>query len=187
MKDWVKPYVVEKHGLKGRLNRTLSDREAEYHLAALLQVDFVKGVEGDSQFLMEAFGSALADLPEDVFVKLKKMEHLLFVFAPNLDAEVKHFCLNNIIKEKSIIVITFPFFVAYWSPLVVRGTIVHALARVYIENVWNTVGGDEREKEADKLAVEWGYKDEIKALDDFRKRSGALDECWKRMDVEADK
>ncbi len=65
----------------------------------------------------------------------------------------------------------------------VRGTIVHALARVYIEHGWNTVGRDEREKEADKLAVEWGCKAEIAALDEFRKRSDALN-VGKGMDVE---
>jgi len=182
MKDWVKPYLLQKTKdkyaeLKDHPDKeeVISNKQKElenenavyYELTYYFNVDFGGGFAWPIDYIMSTFGSVLSDVPKDVFEKLNEMKNLFFIFTPHQGAEVKILRLEQDMKAESLLkIVTFPFFDAFMPYDALRGEIAHELAHIYQE-LDSAIGGNEIEDEADEIAVSWGFEKEIKAFRDY--------------------
>ena len=107
----------------------------------------------------ECFNSVLADLPEEVFDKLQSLKGLFFIFIPG--AEEKTIETKRTLNTGGMLrIISFPY-EDDCDLDIKRGEIAHELAHVYLENTYG--GVKEIELKADAIAIQWGFKKEIKA------------------------
>jgi hypothetical protein len=187
MKDWVRPFLLEQHRKEiEELDKRALDRHVKNFekmikneevvwdgLTETLNAHFgCGGIGGDSQWMIGAFGSTLADLPKEVFLRFEEMKHVFYVFTPSPGgAEVKPFILDqdhDVDKWDRVIIVSFPYEISCKPSAAARGMIVHELAHVYLHSDEMAIT-DEMENEADQTAIEWGFGDEIKALRDYEK------------------
>jgi hypothetical protein len=171
MKAWVKPYL-ERKGID------ISEKsEAQISSSLLWFFKYVFGIEPEPQLSLsryefvtenfkECFSSVLADLPEEVFDKLQSLKGLFFIFIPG--AEEKTIEIKRTLNTGGMLrIISFPYDDNF-SLDEKRGEIVHELAHVYLEN---TYGGVKKiELKADAIAIQWGFKKEIKAKKAWNKK-----------------
>lgn len=186
MKDWVKPFLLKESqrfmnemGFKEDIRQfTITNFEREIAsdegiwniLSEHLNCHFgIGAMNPDILWFTCAFGSVLADLPEEVFLKIRSMKNVFYTFTPNPGAEVKHFVFDEddrIENWDRIIVVTFPYEVSFMPPITAKGTIVHELAHVYAHPD-QAVSNEKMEDEADQLPIDWGFEEEIKAMRDY--------------------
>ena len=152
-----------------------SDEETLCHeLTRYLNCHFGIGL-GPAHYFTGSFGSVLANLPHNVFLKLKRMRNLFFVFTQFLGGEVKILYPLRPLQKGKICIVTFRLIdIEKMSSDALMGCIAHELAHVYLEQELTSIvskeAWEDAEKEADELAIEWGFEDNIKVLRDFRKR-----------------
>jgi len=153
-----------------RLETDLSRPEYVYReLAEALEVDFGVGISQAGQGMKTIFGSVLADLPEEVFIKLLKMKHVFYIHTNNPGAEVKPFQLDEdriraINDLQRVVVVNFPHDMISRDFAAARGTVAHELAHVYLEHGFKeTVHTEDDEEEDDRLIAEWGFEAEWEA------------------------
>jgi len=191
MKDWVRPYIMDqlrKTWIEGGYKNDdiekiseLKAKEISYdesvfcYLTEELNCEFwMGGIGGDYQLFTEIFGSVLADLPQNVFEKISTMKNVFYIFTPQPGAEVKILRFeHDIMAGETIKIVNFPY-TDLFNPLrVLRGEIAHEIAHIYAEHdfvqLMNGKTHEDQEDEADQLAMEWGFKDEIKELREFEK------------------
>jgi hypothetical protein len=133
------------------------------------------GFSGIGLAFKNTFGSVLSDLPKEVFLQLVGMKNVFFTFTPNPGAEVKPFVLedrDNLGDWSRIIVVTFPYAV-YGMPLMaIRGSIVHELVHVCLHSETKVGSNDAMEEEADKVAGDWGFTEEIAEMRKYGAKFG---------------
>lgn len=164
MKAWVKTYLENK-GID------ISEKsEAQISSSLLWFFKYVFGIEPEPQLNLsryefvtknfkECFNSVLADLPEEVFDKLQSLKGLFFIFIPG--AEEKTIETKRTLNTGGMLrIISFPY-EDDCDLDIKRGEIVHELTHVYLENTYG--GVKEIELKADAIAIQWGFKKEIKA------------------------
>jgi hypothetical protein len=182
MKDWVIPY------LKEETTRSLKDEgydSVQIEEVLALRYDNLEPEEGFWQRLVDnlnthfwmgawgwaqdvftdVFGSLLGDLPKEVYIKIRQMKNLFFVFNPSFGAEVKIFHLENDLKsgtELRIVVFPYSDYVMNQKD-VLRGGIVHELVHVFEEHKYGPNDEDIEDK-TDEIAKSWGFEKEIKAM-----------------------
>lgn len=190
MRDWVKPFLIQ--DLRNILDETMEDGsekekwiklkiEHEMNSEESMRVGLVNFVNYDfgpvigfGWSFTEAFGSVLADLPEEQFKKLISMKSVFFTFTPNPGAEVKQFKINSDIKEGEMLqVVTFPFVASSMPFMAIKGEIIHELVHV-ITGIGGTV---KEEDKIDPIAIEWGFKEEIKAYRNYEKENLGTNPC----------
>jgi hypothetical protein len=185
MKPWVKPYLL--NGLAKTLDEIGASDEwkqlktenfiesleshpetAWWELPGSLNTHFgLGGLGGPRDWFTSAFGSVLADLPEEVFLKLCGMKNVFFTFTPNPGAEIKPFILVEDIKTgEALKVVTFPYVITCSSPGAARGTIAHELAHLYAHPD-KYASDDAMEDEADEIAKSWGFEQEVEEMRDY--------------------
>jgi hypothetical protein len=180
MKEWVRWFLVEEN-VKQYQEETerqeaiagicedLEDEEEVYdQLTDYFNVDFGRDEpNGPADYLANAFGSVLADLPQDVFQALCEMKNLFFTFTPHAGAEVKRFALGHDVKtQEGIQIVTFPYAAALLPWSATRGQIAHHLAHIYAGHKAGRT--DTTRDEADKMARSWGFYEDIAAYGDYR-------------------
>jgi hypothetical protein len=107
---------------------------------------------------MNVFGSVLADLPEEVFRRLREMTNVLFSFVQDSGVHYGRFCVAEAIHPGDTMhVITVPPEGVYVSPGALRGQIICEITRTYD-------GIETSSDEADARATEWGFGPEIEAV-----------------------
>jgi hypothetical protein len=187
MKDWVRPYLIQeleesfdeaeimyeaerKKLIESQVEGFQSDEAVFYALVEEFNTDFGIGILGGAKDrFTNIFGSVLADLPENVFMKLKEMKNLLFCFTPTLGGEVKQFRLEHDLEAGELLqVVTFPYENVFMPLRAARGEIVHELAHVWAEHM-PSLEHEKLEEEADNLPREWGFEKEIEALREYEK------------------
>lgn len=150
---------------------TLEDKETFYHeLVSCLNCHFARGLGYTEDFFYNVFGSVLADLPEEVFKRICSMKNLFFVYTPNPRAETKIFQLKNDITERTLQVVIFPYDSDFLPSMVLRGEIVRELVRVHR----GLVDVVEQEQRIDAIAIEWGFREEVEALREYKRGRGLL-------------
>ena len=194
MKEWVKWFLVEENVKQykdknegqeaiAEICEDLEDEEEVYdQLIDYFNVDFGRDeLNGPSDYISNAFGSVLADLPENVFKELSEMKNLFFTFTPHAGAEVKRFVLADDFRTgEKIQIVTFPYTTAFLPLSATRGEIAHQLAHIYGEH--NGASGartDATQRQADQTAKFWGFQEEIRAHRDYltaKERSWGLKE-----------
>ena len=184
MRDWVKPMLkndaiqllgslansnLKEEDRKELFNSKLDEiehageKEIFYELTDYFQIDFGRELGGATQLMTTAFGSVLSDLPEMmVFKKLSEMKNVFFIFNEFGWGTVKKLNFDEPMEEIHIVVFdnvssSMPF-------IALRGMIAHEIAHVYLGH---TFGTEEIEDRTDKLAIEWGFEAEIKALREY--------------------
>ncbi len=176
MKDWVKPYILQRTGeyvddlvkdgsekeqwlaLK---SKALEDEEiAYYELTSYLNCHFGSYMSDSQEFFYTVFGSVLADLPEQVFKDLCGMKNVFFTYNSKPGGEVKAFELEHDITQGNQQIVTFSYSSGSLPKMVLRGEIVHNLAHVYSD----PGGVVEGEDQIDSIALEWGFEKELKAV-----------------------
>ncbi len=190
MKDWVRLYLLEKHTellaeldydeSKKKISTEYKIKELEHEeavycdLADLFNTHFgIGGMGGPSYSFTVRFGSVLADLPQEAFVKLCGMKNLVFTFNANPGAEVKQFNFEHDIHipaGEMLQVVVFPYENEFMYFGAARGEIVHELAHLYLEHT-ATIEHEKQEDETDNLAREWGFEKEIEALREYEKEN----------------
>lgn len=191
MRDWVKLYLLEEvektngghrigreqaeygmNQIKGELE---NDETVFNRLADKLRTHFsAYGFASEGWAFKAAFGSILSDLPGEVFLQLVGMRHVFYTFTPNPGAEVKPFVLND--EENAgdwdrILVVPFPYAVYTMPPMARQGSTVHELPHVCVHSD-KAASTDAMEDEADRVAGEWGFKEEIEAMREYGARYG---------------
>ncbi len=165
MKEWAKDWVGEllmQHWSASDVQSLIErDEEVYTRLEWELNCDFGLGggLNDDSLNFSMAFGTVLADLPKEAFLKLREMKNVFYTFVPLPMAMVKTFPLEEKLKAQSIVVVTFPHFLLMPEDAL-RGQIAHELAHVYLGH---TQGGQKIEDEANNLVKEWGFHKEWEA------------------------
>lgn len=181
MKEWVKPYVLqrtaenfvesaedesEKKQWMALKSKMLENKEILYHeLISCLNCHFSKELGIPEEFFYTVFGSVLADLPERVFKRLCSMKNLFFVYTPNRRAETKIIELKNNITEQKLQVVVFPYDSDFLPSMVLRGEILHELVHVHT----GLADIIEQEDQIESIAIEWGFEEEIKAVREYKK------------------
>ena len=185
MKDWAKPYVLQRtaetlaESVKDEAEReqwlvlkskVLEDEEVVYdELTSCLNCQFGNEVGDPQDFFYRVFGSVLADLPEEVFKTLCGIKNLFFLFSPKPRAETKTFELKNDIKEGELLqVVVFPSASGSLPQMVLRGEIVRELVQAYT-SLGIIIEGKDR---IDSIAIGWGFREEIKAVREYKKEKG---------------
>ena len=179
MKEWVKPYLLrnlmdmfykiskQPEELKRKWiemkPKEFEEPESVFRdLTDFLQCDF-----GENLAFKEIFGSALADLPFEVFEKLCGMKNLFIIFNSTQGAEVKLFHLEKgIRKGQTMRIASFPYTSMFRPREAIRGMVVHEIAHVFLEHDFKK-DGVQIEDKADQTARNWGFEAEIKALRDY--------------------
>jgi hypothetical protein len=189
MKSWVKSFLLQEERqridehFKGKDQETkemildtriqeLQGQEAIWlELSDFFNADFGGGISGPGHKFKCVFGSVLAEMPKNVFNKLRGMKNLFIAYCLMMGgAELKFFDLEHNMKVgERLIVVVFPFETASRSFDVARGAVAHELAHVYAEHLipGKLKGYDEAEDEADQIAKNWGFDKEIEALRQF--------------------
>jgi hypothetical protein len=185
MKEWVKSHVLrktvedlaesakdesEKEQWLAIKTKMLEDKAVLYHeLISCLNCHFGTEWGEPDAFFYNVFGSVLADLPEEVFMRLSQMKNLFFVYTPNSGGETKIIDLDHDITEQKLQIVLFPYDSDLLPSTVLRGRIIHELVRVYT----GLVDIVEQEGRIDAIAMEWGFKQETKAVKEHptKKRS----------------
>jgi len=186
MKPWVKSFLMQQHkkvmnemkmeketrklSLEGFKREIESDEAIRYKLIDELNCHFgVGGLLGHKNWFKDIFGSVLADLPEEVFLQIRAMKNVLYTFTPNPGAEVKHFFFEENDNHENwdrIVIVTFPFGIIDMSAKAARGMIAHELVHVCVHSD-KAISNDAMEDEADRIAMEWGFEEEIKAMREY--------------------
>jgi len=182
MKDWVKPYILqriteyvdkvaktepEKEQWLALKSKALEDVEILYYeLTSYLNCHFGKELGDPQEYFYKVFGSVLADIPEEVFKKLCGMKNLIFTYTPHPGAEVKIFELECDVREGNLQVVIFPHGSGFVPPKALRGEIVHELVHVYT-GLGTII---DQEDQIDSIAIEWGFGEEIKATNEYKKQ-----------------
>lgn len=147
-------------------SRTLEGKETFYHeLISCLNCHFARELGYTEGFFYNVFGSVLADLPEEVFKEICSMKNLFFVYTPYPRAETKIFQLKNDITERTLQIVIFPFDSDFLPSMVLRGEIVRELVRVHR----GLVDVVEQEQRIDAISKEWGFREEIEALREYKR------------------
>lgn len=183
MRDWVKPFLIqdlqktfdeikwaseeEKKDFFKRKVQEFENKEAIYYrLPDFLNTYFGGAIGHPQETFIHAFGSVLADLPKEIFDKLRQMKTLFIAFCSFRSAEVTFFEAGQDIKaDDRLIIAIFPYASSFLSYKALRGEIAHELAHVYAEHLIpdKIKFGAEAEDEADELAKNWGVEEEINA------------------------
>jgi hypothetical protein len=186
MRDWVKPYILNRtrsvivellkdtsdiEEVLKRKKESLSDEEVFSCLSDELNCRFwAGGLDSESEKFTFIFGSVLADLPEDVFKKISAMKNVFYIFTPKPGAEVKIFQLEHDITAGEIIrIVNFPYSDLFDPALALKREIAHEFAHVYLEHV---LGVEGTEDEADRIAIDWGFEEQIKELPKLDQEGG---------------
>jgi hypothetical protein len=192
MKDWVRPFLLEQfdNPIDGKTSDELkidketkefslesfkeeieSDEVVYYDLVGELNTHFGLGsIGGPKEWITYVFGSVLADLPREVFMKIRSMDNLCFIYTPNPCAEVKHiwFEVQDLSNwEGKIIVVNLPYNTQFMPVEAARGEIAHEIA--HVDKHPAGISNDEKEKEADETAKSWGFENEIEAHKKYNK------------------
>jgi len=185
--NWVKPYLIKE--LRDKISRfskqpeeikrkwirlrskDFKDQNVVFmHLIDSLQHEFGGGLGRDSQRFSESFGSVLADLPEDVFRDLCATKNVFFIFTPFQGAEVKILrSESGIKKDQTFRIVNFPYASIFMPHSALRGEVAHELAHVLLTHESVSRDLDKMEDEADRVASNWGFRNEINALRDYWK------------------
>jgi hypothetical protein len=188
MKDWVKLFVRKKKlneiidkleilnkdkkemSLKDFIGEDNPDDLVSQTLTDCFNIDFPEEepIPNFKSNMINAFGLALADLPQEVFNKLHETKNLVFTFSPK-SGEIKQlFVGNDIIPDHKIQIVIFPYDCAYMLHDEKRGMIVRELAHIYLlsQRYYST---EQLKKEPDETAKKWGFEKEIKALSNYNK------------------
>lgn len=149
-------------------NGQFGEESVSRSLADLLNLHFgIGGHLGGQDYFAVLFGSVLSDLPKDVFLELRSRRNVFYLFTPNEGSEVKHFFFDE--KWDHVIVVNFPYALSEMDDtMAAKGSIVHELAHVHSHSD-SPVSSDEREDEADKIAIDWGFGAEIEKMREFEK------------------
>ena len=183
MKDWVRPFLIEKlkealkdmeegkekeEWIKLKIENEIDDEDsARIELVDHINHNFGYGIGGYNWEFTEIFGSVLADLPEEVFKKIQGMKGVYFIFTPNPGAEVKT-PVSDVRKGSQLRIVNFPYQSIFMPTMALRGEVVHELAHVYQEHAGGS--SDKIEDKTDELAKSWGFEKEIKALREWEIR-----------------
>jgi hypothetical protein len=165
MRDWVKPFLLQRKPLNPE--RLENENVVYYELADCLKYDFGAGHEWPINTLIETFGSVLAELPEEVFNKIYRIENLFFIFSPLPGPEIKIFHLKNDLRAGPLRIVNFPFDSALMPVKALKGEMAHELAHIYKEH---EITSEEIEDEANGIAKSWGLEEEIKAFKEYKKK-----------------
>ena len=184
MKDWVKPYLIQqieehiggdetfrKQWIENKVESFKSDQAVYWELVEDFNYHFGFGLGGEKDYFTTTFGAVLADLSQEVFLKLKEMRNLFFCFTPMPGAEVKQFRLEDDLRAGEVLqIVIFPYASAFMPPMAIRGEIAHELAHVWLEHR-STTEHEKQEDETDNLAREWGFVEEIEALRQYEEEN----------------
>jgi hypothetical protein len=179
MKDWVKPYVLERiladladSGKDGSekdqwieiKTQMLESKEVLYHeLISCLNCHFEEESGG---FFATVFGSVLADLPEGEFEKLSSMENLFFIYTSSPQAEKKVLDLERGVTQRRVQIVVFPYDSHLQPSRVLQGEIVQQLVRV-------RMGLGELKKQEDQIesiGAAWGFEEAIRAAREYKRK-----------------
>ena len=183
MKNWVRSYLLEEYerffeqlGGDPDLNKAQmeeiakmpeDDEEVYLELSCKVKIqfrDFVFG--GKGWYVAAVFGSVLADLPKEVFMRIVERTNVVYTFTLNQRAEANTFKLDgeeDVNQRGRNTVVTFPYQAVFMPIAALRGTIVHKLVHVYLLSQ-EIASNDAMEAEADKVAREWGFQEETAAM-----------------------
>lgn len=121
-----------------------------------------------TQRLTDILGGVLSDLPFEIFDSIRRMTNLYFFYDDGkVLASVEEIKIEP--WQASIIKVSFSQKSVEFSDFALRGIFAHELGHVDLGHYsgsirFQTYG--EREDEADRKAVEWGFSDEIRAIRD---------------------
>jgi len=180
MKDWAKPYLLEKFSkeanqkfkdekkrqqhLERRSKSIETDDAVHRELVDCLPHDFGTSFGGDQDTFIRLFGSVLADLPEEVFKKISEMKNVVYFFIPFPRTEVKSLKVSKNLKGMPVKIVIFTHESMYMPFDAIKGEIAHELVHIFSEHDVNNDDYDKREDEIDEVAKEWGFEKEIVAL-----------------------
>jgi len=112
------------------------------------------GLEGEHKNMI---GEVLARLPKDVFMELNDLG-MIFIVPTLFGASAIKL---NTIETESVNMVLLPVMSPSRSKDVILGEIVHELAQIHAEHLGIETPIDELEKEADAIAIAWGFETEI--------------------------
>ena len=183
MKDWVILFLLDEYtngldkvfpdkkereqAIKDEIERLKDEETVFYELADYFNYNFGIDENNDSKsHIISVFGSVLADLPEDIFKEIITIQNLFFAFTPRFGAEVKSFRLEKGSKSGDMIqIVTVPYTSSFLPLDAARGEIAHDLAQIYLKHKYGSK--KETEEEADELAKNWGFDEEIEAYRNY--------------------
>ncbi|MFX0199166.1 MAG: hypothetical protein ACFFCW_23835 [Candidatus Hodarchaeota archaeon] len=162
IKEWVRPFIKEqlKDSFTSEYPPAIIDGlDASSICVAMVRFFKVFDMTGGlkNEYLIP-IGEVFCRLPKQVFLEFYE-DNLLFLVPSFAGA-------STLRMDESLIVIVIPLMSLGRSKSVVIGEIVHELAHIYAGHIH--LDQDEltnqHEKEADKIATAWGFKNEIRAM-----------------------
>ncbi len=180
MRDWVKPYLLEKfteaanqHAKEEQLKQEFLDQRTKdiehdepvyYELVGCLKHDFGAGFGGDQDTFIKLLGSVLAELPEEVFKKISAMNNVVYFYMPYPRAEVKLLTVNENMRGQRLKIVIFSHESMYMPFDAIKGEIAHELVHIFLEHDPAHDDYDKKEDEVNEVAKKWGFEKEIAAF-----------------------
>jgi hypothetical protein len=128
--------------------------------------------EPESEIFRDIFWTVMEELPEEVSKVIWGTMDVLYIFTSSpVMGEVKWFNLNYNLPSPvgKLRVVVFPSLLLFRPLSVIRNTIIHELAHVYLNHKEEKDKDirKQNEEEADKKIVEWGFQEDHKFNIDY--------------------